>query len=476
MTVFAFTAGSLADILATAGLVAQVVKVLYDNKHLGEECEALRIELQSLQSVLIMVEFILQRYDSTPLGEPLAHLIRPEVVQCHLLLKAFSNKVNACHQALSSTTIGSLWRKVVWAASDEASSLSSKLSNHRLKLVTLLLTLNSVVWMDCGLNEGQSFIRNGTHSIRSIKDHTIDVVDPLGETLPVPTLFCVTWEAFDHILKGFSKNRIGQRYVEQGDYQIVRPRNNNVIGHSDICKVKDGETIEMSIILRSKENTEETPGICPRCSHLNAHASMTFWTKCHRCSGLFHINIVSTDQQTLDDGNPSDSSDLSAEIDNENAMPNPETSQDDTDTKYFRRITLEIQSGSLKDMTQESNINNELMQIPWSTFNRLKLDLDCGHKDFGTLTMREKVLIRNRWHKLPSTDPSISLDDTIEGLGKMLSSQTGMPVKNGRVMNLLLKNLAQLVQKGMVTRDQILQIRAFADRQKGQDTGVPPII
>jgi hypothetical protein len=37
-------------------------------------------------------------------------------------------------------------------------------------------------------------LRNGPHSIRGIRDNRIDVVDSLGETIPVPTLFCVTWE------------------------------------------------------------------------------------------------------------------------------------------------------------------------------------------------------------------------------------------------------------------------------------------
>ena len=152
MSAFAFTAGSLGDILATAGLVAQVVKALYDNKNLAKECEILAIELQSLQSVLLMVEFALRQYDSTPLWAPLAHFVRPEVAQCHLALKAFSDNIFACQKALSLTTVGSLWRQVVWAASDEAASLSGKISGHRLKLCTLLITLNSRVPISSSLN------------------------------------------------------------------------------------------------------------------------------------------------------------------------------------------------------------------------------------------------------------------------------------------------------------------------------------
>jgi len=75
MPVFTFTVGSLGDILATAGLAAQVLKVLYDNKDLAKECEILAIELRSLQSVLLLVKFALEQYDSMPLGAPLANSV-----------------------------------------------------------------------------------------------------------------------------------------------------------------------------------------------------------------------------------------------------------------------------------------------------------------------------------------------------------------------------------------------------------------
>ena len=142
MAVFAFTAGSLGDILATIGLTAQVVRVLYDHRNITHECDTLVMELQSLQQVLILTNVALKKYESTPLGEPLADFIRPELAQCHVLLQQFSHKVESCRQALTSTTISTFWRRVVWAASDEAGSLSAKLSGHRLKLALLLMSLN----------------------------------------------------------------------------------------------------------------------------------------------------------------------------------------------------------------------------------------------------------------------------------------------------------------------------------------------
>jgi len=145
MPVFAFTAGSLGDILATIGLTAQVVQVLYDHRNITRECDTLAMELQSLQQVLILTNLALKKFESTPISEPLVNFIRPEVAQCQLLLQQFSHKIESCRQALISTTISTLWRRVVWAASDEAASLSAKLSGHRLKLALLLMSLNSWV-------------------------------------------------------------------------------------------------------------------------------------------------------------------------------------------------------------------------------------------------------------------------------------------------------------------------------------------
>lgn len=143
MPVFAFTAGSLGDILATAALAGQTAKVLYDNRHIREECEALTIELRSLQQVLLLTDFALQQYETTPLGIPLAHFIRPEVALCHKSLKRYSDEVNAYRQSLTSTTVLALWKKVTWVITNEAASLSRKLSSHRLKLALLLMSLNA---------------------------------------------------------------------------------------------------------------------------------------------------------------------------------------------------------------------------------------------------------------------------------------------------------------------------------------------
>ena len=139
----AFSAGSLGDILATASLIVQVAQVVYGSRNVSEDCENLSIELQSLHGTILLLDRVLERCRSTPLGEPIVRFIQPEIAQCHLSLVRFSRKLETFRLELSSTSLASLWRKFLWIGSAEAASLSSTLASHRLKLVMLSISLNS---------------------------------------------------------------------------------------------------------------------------------------------------------------------------------------------------------------------------------------------------------------------------------------------------------------------------------------------
>ncbi|PPR01807.1 LOW QUALITY PROTEIN: hypothetical protein CVT26_013166 [Gymnopilus dilepis] len=373
MPVFAFTAGSLGDILATAGLSAEIIQTLYDNRNISRECDNLATELRSLQQTLILTEFALERYESTPLGGPLAHVIRPEVAQCHLSLKQFSEKINSCQNALQSTTISSLWRRVLWAASDEANALSEKLSNHRVKLTLLLVSLQIVGFLDpqpSRLSAARLHLQNASSSMTRIKDNTIQVVDLLGDIIPVSMLFCSSWESFHHILKGYSTNRIGQDYVDRGDYEIVGPDNDTIISSSNFARaVKEGETYEMSVVFRPHATTEK--GIeCPRCGHSGFRViSSRTWTYCPRCSCRFNVGLhyktvpifeqnmlLDEECQTLDDSEPN-ASEIAVQPSHSEQTPSPEDSP--SDIKYFRRITVELQQVVSTKPSRTSTTNNQ---------------------------------------------------------------------------------------------------------------------
>lgn len=72
------------------------------------------------------------------------------------------------------------------------------------------------------------------------------------------------------MIRGYSVDRIGQTYIERGDYQIVRPECNQTVDRSTFAKaVKEGDVFEMSVILKSQTKAREE---CPRCSHANAYS------------------------------------------------------------------------------------------------------------------------------------------------------------------------------------------------------------
>ncbi|KDR76600.1 hypothetical protein GALMADRAFT_452002 [Galerina marginata CBS 339.88] len=299
MPVFAFTAGSLGDILATAGLIAPIIQVLYDNRNVSKECDTLATELRSLQQVLILTQFALQHYESTPLGEPLARFVCPEVVQCHMALVEFSDKIASFRESLASTSISNLWRRVVWAAFGETESLTAKLSGHRLKLALLLASMNSLEFLHQGpsASHGTSVVNETSYSSQArIRDKMICVVDPLGDTIPIPILFCSSWENFHYVLNGYSQNRVSQAYVERGDYKIILP-DGRLLPRSYFAKaVKEGVVLEISIVVKFQMTNAigtEAKIQCPRCSFINAEARSWRQKRCSRCSCHFNIDFLS---------------------------------------------------------------------------------------------------------------------------------------------------------------------------------------
>jgi hypothetical protein len=222
MPIVAFTAGSLGDILATAGIIVKITRALHDSGISSAECRALRLELQSLHTTLILVDCAVKRYRGTELGQILANLIEAEVSQCQEAMKPILDKINDYEHALVLTSIRALWRKVVWAAASEAEMLRMKLSTHQGKLAMLLAALNSFVFFMSSfrlqhinmsnfrvafaelqgemqsicvlVKEVHASVRYGPHVLGHIKETTVRVVDPLGSTISVPTLFCSRWE------------------------------------------------------------------------------------------------------------------------------------------------------------------------------------------------------------------------------------------------------------------------------------------
>jgi hypothetical protein len=147
MPVVAFTAGSFGDAIATIGLVVKIIQALRESGDSSAQCLALGLELQSFHKTLIITDFSLSSLRSTPLGQVLANIIRPELDQCQVTLQSALDKIDVIKQTLGSTTIKHLWRKVMWTMSDEAMSLRAKLSTHRGMLTMLLMAYTRKVYL-----------------------------------------------------------------------------------------------------------------------------------------------------------------------------------------------------------------------------------------------------------------------------------------------------------------------------------------
>jgi hypothetical protein len=81
-------------------------------------------------------------------------------------------------------------------------------------------------------------------------------------------------QGFDHIVKGYFKNRVGRQYVERGDYHVLQPESSEIISRLEFAStVKAGMVLEMSIILR-RETYQDNEKKCPRCHHLNLVATL----------------------------------------------------------------------------------------------------------------------------------------------------------------------------------------------------------
>lgn len=58
----------------------------------------------------------------------------------------------------------------------------------------------------------------------------------------------------------------------------------------------------------------------------------------------------------------------------------------------------------------------------------------------------------------PPETPAAGGHEVIKALGHILKSQTGEPMTNEKISNLLIQNMASLVQQGKLTQAQIMQV------------------
>lgn len=81
------------------------------------------------------------------------------------------------------------------------------------------------------------------------------------------------YQDFHHIITGFCRGRVGNHYVEQGDYQVISPADNRRIEPTQLAqRVKAGMVLEMSIVVHQMSAFQDSKVRCPRCGHINLGA------------------------------------------------------------------------------------------------------------------------------------------------------------------------------------------------------------
>lgn len=90
-------------------------------------------------------------------------------------------------------------------------------------------------------------------------------------------IFC---KDFCYIINGYCKGRAGVQFIEQGDFELIRPEDNQTISPSDFASAaQPGMVFEMSIVLRQTlAMFGSYKKQCPRCYHVNhAGSSVNEW-------------------------------------------------------------------------------------------------------------------------------------------------------------------------------------------------------
>jgi hypothetical protein len=150
-TLFAFTAGSLGDILSTVELLIKVAKTL--SNITSDEQRALLSEIQSLNGTLDSIGGILDCPHS-PLSleshwfglaalRNLETSICQEVAQCRCVLAEFLASESVSHSSSGSNSMANVFSRIWWAATEKKAieHLRTKLNSHRSNLTLQLLTL-----------------------------------------------------------------------------------------------------------------------------------------------------------------------------------------------------------------------------------------------------------------------------------------------------------------------------------------------
>ncbi|KAF7352469.1 hypothetical protein MVEN_01211800 [Mycena venus] len=290
MPPFAFAYGSFGDILATAQLVAKIVITLRRSGRPSRNWIETENELKALGSDLAHLTF------HPPSDQFISARIQEEVERCHLVLTRFFIKV---------CTSQGLVQKLLWPVSEERelAQFRAHVIERRSALGVLVGLINSgaVAAVQDRVDQVDEHIRHAQEGViglsmqlaayqeqivsvmtqipRGVSEEMFLVLSPIGEPIPISTLYCTSSKVLDEILNTYMRGQMetGGVYVEKGYYFFVG-HDGEVIAQSQLIRAaRAGVRLEMGIIPVVTTVWEENPDIvvkndrswqlewCPRC-------------------------------------------------------------------------------------------------------------------------------------------------------------------------------------------------------------------
>jgi len=90
--------------------------------------------------------------------------------------------------------------------------------------------------------------------------------------VPCRSTYIYASQDFDYIVQGHCRDRFGGDFIARGDYEVMCAVDNQIVGPSKLAStVESGMKLEMGIVMRAFQHTK---GKCPRCRHVNSHATV----------------------------------------------------------------------------------------------------------------------------------------------------------------------------------------------------------
>ncbi|KAJ7497705.1 hypothetical protein FB451DRAFT_1212469 [Mycena latifolia] len=319
---FAFTYGSLGDLLETAKLAVKVVKLLRDGASgkLSQERLGLVTELQTLNSDLVTLDLITPAVHLDPSSTHRLFLIvriQSEVETCRRLLIQFIDKLKAPRGFLG-TIIGAV------SEESELARFRTSISKPLKAIRTLMAMLNLATSHRVGLQLGSQILQveermdcfgerlAAYHEAvlklpiaRGVYDDIFCVVDPVGGNIPISLRYCHVYTDLDRLIKAHLLHRpeAGASYIKRGDYNIVSGEGSIVSPVDFAGIVRAGMQVEMSIIKRQTQTRGDKThdAQCPHCYRENAIKTENEWFKCANlaCGRKYKINEQDRDAEEI---------------------------------------------------------------------------------------------------------------------------------------------------------------------------------